>query len=288
MDHLQLTVGVPLTEDEKHALCMEFGYREDGPAAEQPKEPMPTKHVVKIDAGASPQKMVRNKSGKARGLQRRVGDGDRPTNGIDVEFNKTPTGSTPTATTGSASPTRPAQPEAQRQTPENTEVRRALQFADELITEGEMRRLQGGRSAAMGPPLRPPPEETEAGQPEWLRVMKGMIDNQGDRMEGMFRGVDNRMSSIEEVLVSSTARTQQRIRYLEGFMRYELVRNNEKQDQKFGEELRRVELKMENMATTPDNNLRGIEGRLMKLEEGTKLQKRQSDAEKTAGETASG
>lgn len=68
--------------------------------------------------------------------------------------------------------------------------------------------------------------------------MKGMFDNQGDRMESMFRNVHNRMPSIEEVLVSSTARTQQRMRDLETPMRYELEKNNAKLEDKFGHELR--------------------------------------------------
>lgn len=240
MHHLQQTVGAPLSEEEKQRFLMEFGYKDGTPNAEEVKEPVPMKHVVKVDTTASPQKMVRDKFAKARELHRRVSDGDHPNDGMDAEFNKTPTGSTMTGATGSASSTTPPQPDVQRQAPEIPEIRRALHFQLELITEEEMRRLQGGRSVAMGPPLKPPPEEPDPAQPEWLQIVKGMLDNEGDRMEGMFRGLDNRMSRIEEVLISSTARMQQRLRDLDASMRYEVGRNNERQDARFGEELRRV------------------------------------------------
>lgn len=45
---------------------------------------------------------------------------------------------------------------------------------------------------------------------------------------------------------------------------------------------------MENLATTPDNNLRGIEQRLRKLEEGAKPDKKASEAEIATDETAMG
>lgn len=116
--------------------------------------------------------------------------------------------------------------------------------------------------------------------------MKTMFDNHGDRMEGMFRGLDNRMSSIEEVLVSSTARAQQRIRDLEATMRYDIARNNEKQEQRFGEEIKRIEMKME-AAVPPQRELQQLEERLKKLEVGEKAGqnpgKNQNDTESKGG-----
>lgn len=137
---------------------MEFGHRIPEPAPAQCPEKAPMKHAVKLDSAAFPQKMVKNKFAKGQELQRLVSDGDPP-NAMDIEFVKTPqTGSSTSASTAPMQSPMP-QPEPQGQRTDNAEVRRSLHFADDLITQEEMRRLQGGRNNATGLPERPAAEE---------------------------------------------------------------------------------------------------------------------------------
>lgn len=283
MDHLQQTVGEPLTEEQTQALYMEYGYRDSEPVTNPPAEPPPQTSVVKNGISASPQNMVRNKFETSRELPRRVSDRDHPPNCMDVEFTKTPSGSTATgamATTTTTAATTP-QPEVPLQHAANGEVRRHMDFADELITEDEMRRFKGGRSAAMVPPPRPSPEESATEQPEWLRAMKTMFDNQGDRMDGDVPRLGQQDVEHRGGLgLQHGPHAAMHTRFGSIHALRHRVEQNKKQDQKFGEELRRIESKMEALATTPHNNLQGIEKRLMRLEAGDKLDKKPNDAGK--------
>lgn len=85
-------------------------------------------------------------------------------------------------------------------------------------------------------PREPRHTAPQADQPDWLLAMRGMFDEPGDRMTDMMTGLNTRINSLEDVLVMSASRTQQRMRGLENSLR---SKPNDKQEDKFGSELRR-------------------------------------------------
>lgn len=80
-----------------------------------------------------------------------------------------------------------------------------------------------------------------APQPDWMIAAQSMFDKQGSRMECMSMGIDTRMSGLGYILMTGTAGTQQRMRYLEPSSKHDLGKDTEKQEQQFGEESRRSE-----------------------------------------------
>lgn len=76
---------------------------------------------------------------------------------------------------------------------------RKLEF-DELITKDEMKKLRGARVgdgvARLVTSEAPPATTTIAPQPERMMVMQSMFDKQGDRMEYMMKGIDNRTNAL--------------------------------------------------------------------------------------------
>lgn len=246
------------------------------------------KSAVKMMAGNKVQvTVVKHKMMKGRELMWRVSDGDAPTAHnktkvvsvedyaqefeiqMDAGEKKSPT----TRSTGSAPATGSSTTAADQEPAadaghEVDSTKRRLEF-DELISEKEMRALRGARQAgdvkAAGSETAPPAAAGAATQPDWLAAMQGMFDRQGDRMEFMFRNVDERMTGLENVLINSTVRTQQRMREMEESWRKDMARNNDKQEDKFGAELRRLEVKIEGLGNGQANN-QSLEERLRKLE----------------------
>lgn len=72
--------------------------------------------------------------------------------------------------------------------------------------------------------------------------------------------------------MASMASTQQRMRELEASFTHDICRNNEKQEQKFGEELKRLEKNTEGLTKNHANNA-GLEERMRELEIGDGAQK---------------
>lgn len=82
-------------------------------------------------------------------------------------------------------------------------------------------------------------------------------------MEFMFKSMDARMNGLEDILIISTARTQQRMSELEGNFKHDMCRNTDKQEEKFGEELRRLEMIIEGLSNCHPANA-SLEERMRK------------------------
>lgn len=48
-------------------------------------------------------------------------------------------------------------------------------------------------------PREPRPNGPQADQPEWLQTVRGLFDEQGERMTDMVTGLSTRINSLEDV-----------------------------------------------------------------------------------------
>lgn len=143
-----------------------------------------------------------------------------------------------------------------------------------MITEDEMRNMRMAR-----PPMQQTGEVKntvpQPDQPEWLLAMRGIFDEQGHHMTDMMTGLNSRINSLEDVLVMSASRAQQRMRDLDHSLRQDFANQNGKQEEEFGSELQRLE-NIDNMQRqTPSGSstmdLRAVKERIAKLAFGDKM-----------------
>lgn len=98
-----------------------------------------------------------------------------------------------------------------------------------------------------------------------------MFDEQGDRMTDMMTCLNGRINSLEDMLVMSATRTQQRMRDLENSLRMDIAKQNDKQENRFGSELLCLERKIDNMQKMPPEgrakiDLTDVEENISRLE----------------------
>lgn len=262
------------------------------------------KIAAKLWGGAKQQMMfVKHNIGKDRELSRRVSDGDVPKRpdkvkpnpgdyiqeyglNMDTDEDKKTPPTRPTATAaGSGSSTMATDVEQTHITKADPTARK-LEF-DELITKEDMNKLRGARNGDV--PARPGADGHTTGsatttpQPDWMMAMQSMFDKQGGRKELMFKGMDSRMNGLQDILTASTARTQQIMRDMEASFKHDICRNNEKQDQQFGEELRRLEMNIGGLSNNQPANA-SLEERMRKLELSDGAQKSNAQTPQTSTE----